>query len=111
MGQDTPSQPVQGTLRTSYAYKEIHALILCWEEDDLGCEAEALRLKGVFDDRFHITSTRYVSIPSTQPYGFVESELCDFKRDHSCKENLLIVYYGGHGGLDEYGRMTWSPYR
>ncbi|KAF8847067.1 hypothetical protein BDZ45DRAFT_699495 [Acephala macrosclerotiorum] len=110
MRQNTLCQPTQSTTRSSYPYKEIHALMLYWEEDDLGCGEETHCLKEVFERKFHFTTVQHVVIPSSQLYGFVESTLCEFKRKHSCKDNLLLVYYAGHGGLDAFGRMTWCAY-
>ena len=100
----------KSVLTMAKRYNEVHAVLFYWAEDDLGVEFEVTTLTGVFQDTYQFSSVAKHKIPSRKPYSTVERILDDFKRSCSDRNNLLIVYYGGHGGLVD-GKMMWSPYR
>jgi hypothetical protein len=80
-----------------------------WAEDDIGVNFEVHDLSAVFKDIYHFASVDIHVIPSHNPYKFVERTLDNLKRGNSYKDNLLIVYYSGHGSLDN-GKLMWSAY-
>jgi len=80
-----------------------------WDEDDLGVRFEVHELSAVLKDIYHCASVDIHVIPSRKPYKFVERALDNLKRGNSHKDNLLIVYYSGHGCLDN-GRLMWAAY-
>lgn len=90
-------------------YKAVNVVMFHWEEDDIGVAPEVHELSAVFKDVYRFASVDLHLIPSRNPYKFVERALDDLKRGNSDKDNLLIVYYSGHGGLDK-GKLMWSPY-
>ncbi|KAH6681767.1 hypothetical protein B0J14DRAFT_468652, partial [Halenospora varia] len=94
----------------SRQYREIHALLLYWKDDDLDAIDEIMALQRVFDTTYHFSSVEYWDIPSEEPYIFVERIMDDFKRHYSDLNNLLIVYYSSHGHLDDNKHMIFSPY-
>jgi hypothetical protein len=83
----------------------------CWEEDDLGVQKELKRLWNVFEDEFKVTTIFGFSILSKAPFTKLEERLVTMKRLRSHPDNPLIVCYGGHGGYNDDGRLTWSPFK
>lgn len=88
----------------AYRYKEAHVLLLSWKDNDLGVIDEVQDLQGVFEESYQYTSVERWAIPSLKPHTKLEERLYDFKKEHSSIENLLIVYYAGHGFLDDSRR-------
>ncbi len=95
----------------TYIYKEVHVLLLSWEDDDLGVIAEVAELEKVFRKDYGYHTVRKWEIPSLKPYSTLEDELYRFRKDHSSKDNLLIIYYAGHGYLDYSRLWKWAAYR
>ena len=95
----------------SYRYKEVHTLLLSWEDDDLGVVDEVLELKSVFRDDYDFDTVRLWVIPRHRPYSKLEDELYQFRKEFSSTDNLLIVYYAGHGYLDYSRSWKWAAYR
>ncbi|KAH0537356.1 hypothetical protein FGG08_005835 [Glutinoglossum americanum] len=82
-------------------YKNVNALFLTWKEDDLKClEKEVIKLQCLFREKFNYTTRNY-QIPSQKSGTSLQLELARFVNDNDSPENLIIVYYGGHGVVDE----------
>ena len=94
-----------------YPYKEVHILLLSWEDDDLGVFDEVIELEDVFRKDYGYHSVRRWEIPTLKPYSKLEDELYLFRKDHSSNDNLLIVYYASHGYLDYSRLWKWAAYR
>ncbi|KAL2052918.1 hypothetical protein ABVK25_006859 [Lepraria finkii] len=62
----------------TYQYKEVHALLLSWMDDDLGIIHETQELEKVFRNDYCFTSVRIWGIPSLKPYSKLEDELYGF---------------------------------
>ncbi|KAH0558473.1 hypothetical protein GP486_004869 [Trichoglossum hirsutum] len=78
-------------------YKNVNALFITWKDDDLKClEKEVLRLQSLFRDKFNYC-TRSYQIPSQKSKTSLQLELATFVNQNDSPENLVIVYYGGHG--------------
>ena len=94
-----------------YRYKQVHCLLLSWEADDLGVIDEVKELADVFKDLYGYHSVQRWRIPTQRSYLKLEDTLYQFRKVHSSDDNLLIVYYAGHGYLDDYRLWTWAAYR
>jgi hypothetical protein len=79
-------------------YREVHVLILSWEDDDLGVIKQILQLAIVFTLEYELEVDKFM-IPSNNPEFVVMEQLKQFVDKYSQPGNLLIVYYGGHGGV------------
>jgi hypothetical protein len=93
-----------------HRYKEVHAHLFSWKEDDLGVSEETGTLRNVFEKHSLATFTRYHKIPSKDPYHYMDMTLSNMINSSSHPDNLLIIYYAGHGYLDT-GRMMWQAYK
>jgi hypothetical protein len=82
-------------------------LLLSWEADDLGVEAEIQPLRRVLEDRYHFGVQDY-KIPSIKPDKALKKRIFDFL-DEDDKDTLLIVYYAGHarGALQSNEASLW----
>ena len=75
-------------------YKEVHVLLLSWEDDNLGFVTEKLELSKVFQQVYHY-EVEERRIPSDHSHRAVRQQICKLLDEFENKEILLIVYYGG----------------
>jgi hypothetical protein len=108
---DNDQRSLSVTPGLDYPYREIHALLLQWQDDDLGVDCVITDLRQVFTVQFGFESACSFRIPSHRPFEALEQRLQDFKQQHSSEKNLLVVYYAGHGFLDLQNRMHWAARR
>lgn len=86
----------------------MHVLLLRWTEDDLNVQDELTRLRNVFEGQFRFATEQW-DIPSQNPTRALQGKLYDFQDAHQSEDELLIVYYGGHGDADRRrGRSIWA---
>ena len=78
----------------SSRYKEIHVLLLSWEDDNLGVLTEVLELYDVFRHVYHYDVEDW-GIPSDHSYKALRKQITAFLDEYEDKDSLLIVYYGG----------------
>jgi len=88
-----------------YPYAQVHALLLHWDNDDLGVYTEVNQLKdallgyGFNSDGGRPYSVDCFKIPTKESFISLDQLLSEFLDDHSDPNHLLIIYYGGHGGV------------
>ena len=92
---------------SSSRYHDVHALLLSWEEDDLGVIDEISQLNVVLENNYHYETAQW-KIPNTRSHNSLASRLTTFLNEHESKDNLLIVYYGGHGYMNDSRQCVWS---
>jgi hypothetical protein len=70
---------------------------LFWKDDDLGVIREIKGLRHVFRDMYNFQVQEY-QIPSLKPDRALKHRVSEFlnHQDIDGKDNLLILYYGGH---------------
>jgi hypothetical protein len=87
------ARPKRHDIRNS----QVHVLLLFWKDDDLGVVLEIKRLRHVFRDMYNFQVQEY-QIPSSKPDRALKPRLSEFlnHQDVDGKDNLLILYYGGH---------------
>ncbi len=91
----------------SSRYKEVHALLLSWEEDNLGVTEEIVELEFVLKQGYKFETERW-KIPSTRSHNALAKRLSNFLDGYERKDSLLIVYYGGHGYMNDSRQCVWS---
>lgn len=95
--------------RSTAPYKRSHVLLISWEEDDLGTVSEIDELGALFRDQYRFT-TEHFKIPTEDAEDQLEEKLVIARNQHAKESDLLIIYYGGHGILDEQGRSIWKAW-
>ncbi|KAL8990794.1 MAG: hypothetical protein Q9169_008037 [Polycauliona sp. 2 TL-2023] len=106
------SQDLQTAIANSFprprsSYTAVHALLLRWAEDDLNVQVELTALKHVFTSQFRFACEQW-DIPGRDPTRALQKKLYDFQDSHQGEDELLVVYYGGHGDPDRRGRSIWA---
>lgn len=88
-------------------YKQVHVLLLSWEEDDLGIIDELSGLQTVLEDLYRFQTETW-KLPTRKSHNSLVSRMIKFLDDFEADDSLLIVYYGGHGGMNDDRRCLWS---
>ncbi|KAK7433388.1 hypothetical protein QQZ08_000328 [Neonectria magnoliae] len=98
-------------VRRTQRYTHINVLLLAWEEDDIGShlDAELNDLDRMFRVEFKYSVQRY-RIPSKESELSLNACITQFMLANGGEENLIIVYYSGHGGQTVASRSpcTWA---
>ena len=113
--QDHLSQQINGAAqslpreRPISKYNDVRVLLLQWEDDDLHVDQEIEKLENLLRTSFNFFTRRW-SIPSSSEDEDSEellSRQCYRFRKEATKDDLLILYYGGHADSDST-RCTWA---
>ena len=90
-------------------YSEVHVLFLSWKDDLLGVSKEIAELKDVFRETYHYDTEEW-HIPSNRSHNSLVKRITEFLEAYEERKNLLIVYYAGHGGLNDDRQLVgaWS---
>ncbi|RDW58854.1 hypothetical protein BP6252_13330 [Coleophoma cylindrospora] len=92
-------------------YESIHALLICWDKSIDEFKNQRDSLGKVLRD-FYGFNISPLNIPlSENADQWVRTEISNFMRDPDKKQNLLIIYYGGHATLQrEKLFLQWSVF-
>ncbi|KAJ4299206.1 hypothetical protein N0V90_004450 [Kalmusia sp. IMI 367209] len=84
-------------------YLKVAVLLIKWADklDDLGTREEVEELEGVFRERFNFRTQIVELDGSSKPQYQLNRSLSTFVEEYDGPNNLLIVYYSGHGILRE----------
>ncbi|KAK1760077.1 hypothetical protein QBC47DRAFT_349 [Echria macrotheca] len=95
-----------------FHYKNVTALLLYWEEDDLEVAQEAAALSATFQVVYHYNTETW-KIPSVKPDWDIKERLIRFLRANDAQDNLIIFYYAGHAMKNPQpgGAPLWSSRR
>lgn len=91
-------------------YAAVNVLLISWREDDTDSTTDAEQLGRLFKDSFNYITCSYF-IPSTKPQTSLNFQVASFLDAFGGPDNLLIVYYAGHGGprrANAKGPFTWA---
>ncbi|KAL9117701.1 MAG: hypothetical protein Q9187_005758 [Circinaria calcarea] len=74
-------------------YTRVGVLLITWDQDDMNLKN---RLQTIFKDRLRY-ETQDFQIPSTKSETSFHHAVSSFVNAYNSPDNLMIVYYGGHG--------------
>jgi hypothetical protein len=80
--------------------------LIRWEEDDLNVQTEIDELFDVFKNYYNFI-TEHWRIPSRSAHLQLTLMVAEFVKHYHSSENLMIVYYGGHGSINNARQATW----
>ena len=104
-------QTLSGAFPTrGFPYRKAAILILYWAEDDFQppCEKEADEVRKLFSRKFQYDTVVF-PIPSDNSRNALEKAVVDFKFANDAENNLMIIYYSGHGDPDKLrGKAVWA---
>lgn len=89
-------------------YEDVQVLLICWENAIETFKDQRMQLERVLQSYYNF-GTKPIDIPKNKPDKFLGDEIHEFMGAHDKEQNLLIVYYGGHGAIKE-GQLIlkWS---
>ena len=71
-----------------------------------GVQGEIDALDKVLGDKYGFQTETYL-IPSKNSHQSLERKIHTFKTDYGKRENLLLVYYGGHANKNKANLSVW----
>ena len=78
-------------------YAAVNVLLISWKDDDTISATEIKQLQTLFQESFNYTVCLY-QIPSTDSQASLNFQIASFLHAFGGPDNLLVIYYGGHGG-------------
>ena len=93
-------------LLVQHSYAAVYVLLLSWKHDDLGVVTEIDQLAHAFGEAYGFHVEQFL-IPDEEPDEALEQTLKCFVRKYESPRSLLIVYYGGHGSLNDSRLALW----
>ncbi|KAN0095444.1 hypothetical protein V8E51_016155 [Hyaloscypha variabilis] len=88
-------------------YENVHVLLLRWEEDSMGVQYELDDLAKSFGTTYGYATETWL-IPSVKSHFALMEKALQVVRDFGKADNLLIVYYAGHGHMNASRQAMWS---
>jgi len=87
-------------------YSHVSALLIQFQDDDLGVRSEIADLECMFRDTYHFDVDTYRIPSSKKRYHQLSAKLHDFV-DDDAPGRLFIIYYGGHAKRDGSSQPIW----
>jgi hypothetical protein len=79
-----------------------------WAQDELGVAQELNTLANVFEDQYGFNvETWQIPTNKTSHTNLMQKAL-DFLSDYDSEDNLFILYYAGHGFINQDRQSTWA---
>ncbi|KAI0411724.1 hypothetical protein F5X98DRAFT_42481 [Xylaria grammica] len=88
-------------------YANVNVLLLTWADADLHFATEANQLAKMFRESFGYRTLPY-QIPSEDPQRQLNLHVAQFIASYGRDDNLIIVYYGGHGSQGGELSFEWG---
>ena len=87
-------------------YTSVKVLLMQWDIEDLGVGEEVQKLHDVLSQGFGFDVEAW-RIPSSKPVRKVNQKINDWVDDYDGENNLFILYYAGHGKIDDGRQVVW----
>ena len=87
-------------------YTDVIVLLLRWEDDDLDVATEIAELDDTFRSVYGYRTEQW-KIPSRQSHIALVRRILDLLAHPASGDKLLIVYYGGHGYMNDQRDCVW----
>ncbi|KAK1759833.1 hypothetical protein QBC47DRAFT_116659 [Echria macrotheca] len=93
-------------------YENVVALLLRWEEDDLGVISETEKLEDILRNVYHFDVESWAIPPGKRCCMALAREIESILDKYDKQDNLFILYYGGHALQElEQQQPTWVSKR
>ena len=90
-------------------YQNVFVLLFSWEHDELGVISEVQELDDVLSQIYHFHTEQW-KIPNINSHNALAFRLMEFLKNYGTSSNLLLIYYGGHGHMNDDRQCIWSWY-
>ena len=91
-------------------YSSVHVGMMRWEKDTLGVEPEMNALKDVLEFKYGFSVETWHIPANPKSHTHLMQNALDFLRDFDSQDNLFILYYAGHGYINQDRQSTWAWY-
>lgn len=81
-----------------------------WEHDTLGVEPEVNALRDVLEFKYGFSVENWRIPANPKSHKHLMQNALDFLDDFDSKDNLFILYYAGHGYINQDRQSTWAWY-
>jgi hypothetical protein len=79
-----------------------------WAQDDLGVAQELDTLASVFQDEYGFNVEEWKIPADKKSHTSLMQKALDFLDDYDSEDNLFILYYAGHGFINQDRQSTWA---
>lgn len=79
-----------------------------WAQDDLGVARELNTLASVFEDQYGFNVETWQIPANEKSHNNLMQKALDFLEEYDAGENLFIIYYAGHGYINQDRQSTWA---
>jgi hypothetical protein len=85
----------------------VHVLLLRWEEDTMGVALELEDLAKTFTFVYGFETETWL-IPTVKSHVALTAKALQTVQDFGGPDDLLIVYYGGYGLINDVRQGVWT---
>lgn len=78
-----------------------------WENDYLGVASEVETLSTLFEDQYGF-NVQWLIPANEKSHNNLMQKALNFLDEHDSKDNLFIIYYAGHGFINQERQSTWA---
>lgn len=90
-------------------YKDVYVLLIFWKDARPNFSEPVSKLEAVFRKHYNFKTETLPITLDEEPDKLVGDKLSSFIDSYDSKENLLIIFYGGHGKVIGDGLIwKWS---
>ncbi|KAL8723582.1 MAG: hypothetical protein Q9225_000124 [Loekoesia sp. 1 TL-2023] len=87
-------------------YSDVYVLLISWEDDDLGVVTEIDELEVLLRHMYQYRTDQW-RIPSAKSHNALARRIIQSLDDFESSDKLFILYYGGHGYMNEDRQCVW----
>jgi hypothetical protein len=88
-------------------YEKVTALLIYWEDDDLGVIKEIDDLKHVMSETYRFDVDTWAIISTKSRYESLVGKIQNILKENDSEGNLIILYYGGHAYQEGQSQPIW----
>ncbi|KAE9365616.1 hypothetical protein N431DRAFT_563478 [Stipitochalara longipes BDJ] len=111
---DTLAKAIETTVSSSFPnhggsrYRSVHVGMMSWEQDTLGVGPELNALRDVLELKYGFNVETWNIPADSKSHKYLMQNALDFINDFDSKDNLFILYYAGHGYINQDRQSTWA---
>jgi hypothetical protein len=89
-------------------YRAVNVAMISWSQDDLGVALELNTLVNVFEGQYGFNVENWKIPANEKSHSNLMQKALDFLEDYDSTDNLFIIYYAGHGFINQERQSTWA---
>jgi hypothetical protein len=89
-------------------YECVNVCLIRWEQDLLGVSHELERLGDLFEHLYGFNVETWLIPSNSSSHIELMKKACGFLTEFDSSDNLFIIYYAGHGYINQDRQSTWA---